>query len=203
VLACRRVRRVLAISLCCAIAGASGTVAAGCGGGERQDASERRGSYEVEVVTAEFPEEQAISRPSQLRIAVRNSGDRTIPNVAVSLAGLFIRNESPGTADPQQPVWVIEGQPLDGETAFDSTWALGRLEAGDTREFTWSLNPAMPGTFEVTWTVAAGLHGTAVARTPDGERPTGTFTVRVSDRPAQATVDPATGDVVTGGGDAR
>ncbi|HWV87390.1 MAG TPA: hypothetical protein VNZ62_18210 [Capillimicrobium sp.] len=194
-------RRVLAISVCCAIAGAPGAVAAGCGGGERQDASERRGAYEVEVLTTEFAEDQSISRPSTLRITVRNSGDRAIPNVAVSLAGLFIRNESPGTADPQQPVWVIEGQPTDGETAFDSTWALGRLAAGDTREFTWSLNPAIPGTHEVTWTVAAGLHGTAVARTPDGERPTGTFTVRVSDRPAQATVDPETGDVVSGDGE--
>jgi len=197
VLASRRVRRVLAITVCCAITAA---VAAGCGGAERQDASERRGAYEVEVVTAEFPEEQAVSRPATLRIAVRNRGDRAIPNVAVSLAGLFVRNPSPGTADPQQPVWVIEDQPRDGETAFDSTWALGRLPPGATRDFTWSLNPAIPGTHEVTWTVAAGLHGSAVARTADGERPTGTFTVRVSDRPAQATVDPATGDVVTGGG---
>ena len=200
-LASRRVRRVLAISLCCATAGASGAVAAGCGGGERQDASERRGAYEVEVVTAEFAEEQSISSPSTMRIAVRNSGDRAIPNVAVSLAGLFVRNESPGTADPQQPVWVVEDQPADGETAFVSTWALGRLPAGDTREFRWSLNPAMAGTYEVTWTVAAGLHGKAVARTPDDQRPTGTFTVRVADRPAQATVDPATGDVVAGGAD--
>lgn len=186
----RGVRRVLALPVCCALL-------AGCGGGERQDAAERSGAYEVDVVASEFPGDQSISQPAAMRIAVRNVGDRTIPNVAVSLAGLSTRNPAPDLADPEEAVWVIQDQPREGETALDFTWALGRLAPGRTREFTWELNPAIPGTHTVKWTVAAGLHGKAIARTADGKRPAGAFTVRVSDRPAQATVDPQTGEVVT------
>jgi hypothetical protein len=46
--------------------------------------------------------------------------------------------------------------------------------------------------------VAAGLNGKAMARSSSGSRPAGTFTVRVSDEPAAAHVDPDTGKVVTG-----
>jgi hypothetical protein len=185
-------RRVLAFSVCCVL----GAGLAACGGGERQDAGDAGGDYQVDVVASDFPAEQSISSPATLKLAVRNTGDRTIPDLAVSLEGLSTRDSQPGLADPEDPVWIVQRQPGADQTAYDFTWTLGRVEAGATKDFELDLVPAVPGTHEVKWTVAAGLTGKSMASTADGERPAGTFTVRVSDEPAQATVDPDSGAVV-------
>ena len=181
--------------LMCALIGVSATA---CGGGERQDADEPAGTFEVQVVTASFPEDQSISQTAPMRIVVRNAGKETIPDLAISLAGLSDRNPGPGFADPEQPLWIIEKQPGAAATADGFTWAMGPVAPGGTSEFELALNPAVPGTHEVKWTVAAGLNGKAMARSSSGSRPAGTFTVRVSDEPAAAHVDPDTGKVVTG-----
>lgn len=191
VLACRAVRRVLAFSACCA-------VLAGCGGGARQDADEPSATYDVQVLTSSFPRKQRISEPATLRISVRNTGKRAVPDLAVSLTGLMRSDEETDVADPWRPVWVIQRQPLEGQTAYDFTWAVGPLPPGASKTLTWRLSPALAGTHTLKWAVAAGLNGRAVARTSGGGRPAGTFTVRVSDTPAPATVDPGTGQVVRG-----
>ena len=71
---------------------------------------------------------------------------------------------------------------------------------GWTRRFiavsTWRLTPTKTGVYDVHYEVAAGLNGKAKARTRDGGRPAGSFTIRVSGKPADARVDPATGKVV-------
>jgi hypothetical protein len=188
------VRGVLAFLLCCLF----GLVALGCGGGERQDADEPAGTFEVQVVTASFPEDQSISQNAPMRIVVRNAGKQTIPDLAISLSGLSDRNPAPGLADQQQPLWIIEKQPTAAATADGFTWAMGQVKPGATSSFELTLNPAVAGTHEVKWTVAAGLNGKAMARSSSGARPAGTFTVRVSDEPAAAHVDPDTGKVVTG-----
>ncbi len=188
------VRGVLAFSVCCVLIG----FLTACGGGERQDANEPAGTYQVQVVTASFPKDQSISQPAPMRIVVRNPGKQTIPDLAISLEGLSDRNPAPGLADPEQPVWIIERQPTAAATADGFTWAMGALPPGGTSAFQLKLNPAQTGTHEVQWTVAAGLNGKAVARSSSGARPAGSFTVRVSDAPAQAHVDPDTGKVVAG-----
>ncbi len=186
-------RGLLAIVVCCLL----GASASACGGGERQDAGETAGTYEVQVVTASFPEDQSISQSAPLRIVVRNAGHQTIPDLAISLAGLSDRNPAPGLADPEQPLWIIEDQPGAATTADGFTWAMGSLPPGRHVGVHDEAQPGDPGTHEVKWTVAAGLHGKAVARSSSGARPAGTFTVRVSDEPTQARVDPATGKVVS------
>jgi len=185
---------VLAFLVCCLL----GVGATACGGDERQDAQEPAGTYEVQVVTASFPEDQSISQDAPMRIVVRNAGKETIPDLAISLAGLSDRNPGPGFADPEQPLWIVERQPGAAATADGFTWAMGEVKPGGTSEFELSLNPAVPGTHEVKWTIAAGLNGKAMARSSSGARPAGTFTVRVSDEPAAAHVDPDTGKVVSG-----
>jgi hypothetical protein len=178
------------LSACCALL-------VGCGGGERQDAGEKGATYDVAVTSAQFPKDQSISVPARLEISVHNQGDDTIPDLAVSLDGVSTENTQPGRADAEQPVWIVAKSPADSDTAYDFTWAAGKLEPGATQTLRWSLTPATPGTHELTWTVAAGLHGKAKVHTKGGGLPTGKFTVRVSDAPAQATVDPDTGAVVT------
>jgi hypothetical protein len=52
------------------------------------------------------------------------------------------------------------------------------------------------GTHRISYRVAAGLDGKAKARLDGGDRPEGTFTVRISKEPAQSRVDPESGDVI-------
>lgn len=171
-------------------------VVAGCGGGERQDANEPEGTFDVDVARASFPLTQHVSQQSRLRIRVRNSGNKTIPNVAVTLKGLSERDKQEGLADPNRAIWIIDKGPRGGDTAYVGTWALGSLRPGAARTFEWRVTPTKSGLYDVRYEIAAGLDGKAKARSPQGGKPAGSFTVRVSGKPADARVDPATGKVV-------
>src|ERR687891_45679 len=61
------------------------TLAACGGGGERQDTDEPEGEFPVDVVTAKFPNRQRLAETTDLRLAVRNSGDEAIPDLAGTL----------------------------------------------------------------------------------------------------------------------
>lgn len=83
---------------------------------QRQDADEPAADYEVKVTTAKFPTEQRLAQTSDLRIAVENTGDEAIPNLAVTIStgdenasGPFsVISDQPGLADPNRPVWILE-----------------------------------------------------------------------------------------------
>jgi hypothetical protein len=172
-------------------------LASGCGGGgERQDKDEPSGNYAVEVVDASFPTEQRLAEQTQLRLRVRNADSKTIPNLAITVDGFSRRSRQQGLADPSRPVWIIDDGPRGGTTAYTSTWALGRVRAGETKEFVWRVTPVKAGRFQVKYRVAAGLDGKAKAVLAGGRRPSGSFDVDVSREPDDARVDPDTGDVV-------
>jgi hypothetical protein len=173
--------------------------AAGCGGGdERQDADEPSGTWTVDVVEADFPRSQRLAKPATLRIRVKNDEDRAIPNVALTVDGFSRRSEQAGLSDPERPVFIVDDGPRGGVTAYTNTWALGRVPPGQTKTFEWKVTPVRAGTHRISYRVAAGLDGKAKARLRGGNAPEGTFTVRVSRQPAQARVDPETGEVVRG-----
>jgi hypothetical protein len=164
---------------------ASALVAAGCGGGERQDANEPAGTYPVEVVKQDFATDQHISRGEWMTIAVKNRGEKAIPNVAVTVDSFSAADEQAGLADAERPVWVLDKQPGNSPTAYVNTWALGRrLAPGKTATFRWRVVPTQGGTHKVSYKVAAGLDGKARAE-QDGRVPAGAFTVNISDEPAQ------------------
>jgi hypothetical protein len=168
---------------------------AGCGGGERQDANEPSGTFDVRVVNASFPKAQHIAAPARMKIAVRNTGSKAIPNVAVTVKGFTRRDTQPGLADPTKPVFIVDSGPKGGDTAYVGTWALGKLGAGSTRTFEWRVTPIQPGRYHVSYEVAAGLDGKAKARGAGGGPPSGSFNVLVSSRPPQSKVNPDTGAV--------
>src|SRR3712207_6765830 len=115
----RRTGRWIALVGCLA-------VAAGCGGGDaRQDADEPSGTWTVEVVEAEFPRSQRLAEPATLRIQVRNTEDRALPNVAVTVEEFSQRSDQAGLADASRPVWIVDDAPRGGTTAYTNTWALG------------------------------------------------------------------------------
>jgi hypothetical protein len=170
---------------------------AGCGG-ERQDENELSGDFPVEVVSADFPSEQKLARSSALTIALRNAGDETIPNVGVTVKGFsFRKTDDPALADPDRPVFVVNGEPVEiagfpeaktatprgCTTAYVDTWACGPLRPGREKTMRWSVTAVRAGRYKIDWRVNAGLHGNAKAVLADGgdEVPGGTFTGTISD----------------------
>jgi hypothetical protein len=196
-----------------------------CGGGEKQDADEPRGDFEVQVTRASFPAAQKLAEKSRMTITVKNTGDQQVPNLVVTLRSgrpgatssgngangtgtdaFGYRTSQPGVADPTRPTWVVDAGPDQvqkegpggGATAYNNTWALGPLAAGRTKSFTWDVTPVRAGTYAIDWRVAAGLDGKAVAKSSSGRVPEGSFTVSISQKPSQATVGPD-GEVIRGG----
>jgi hypothetical protein len=177
--------------------GAVALAASGCGGGTRQDANEPSGTYKVDVVSASFPAKQRLAQQQQLVVEVRNSDNRTIPDIAVTVdPGFSTRSDRTDLADPNRPVWIIDQDPAGGVTAYTNTWALGPLKPGDSKKFIWKVTPVRAGSHDIHFRIAAGLNGKAKAQASGGNAPEGSFTVNVSPKPAQAYVDPKTGKVV-------
>lgn len=169
---------------------------AGCGGGERQDEDEPEGDFEVEVSRASFPQTQRLAQSSDLVITVRNAGDRTIPNVALTVEGFDYNKDDATLSDSSRPQFVVNGvpreiggfpeakdaTPLGCDTAYVNTWACGRLRAGDEKSFRWSVTAVKAGRYRISYAVAAGLDGNARAvGAGGGGAPRGTFKGTVSD----------------------
>jgi hypothetical protein len=54
-------------------------------GGTRQDANEAEGNFPVSIVSADFPSKQQLAQNTNLTLSVENSGDQTIPNLAITI----------------------------------------------------------------------------------------------------------------------
>ena len=79
---------VLALALC--------TVGlAACGGGERQDEDEPEGEYPVEITAAEFPAKQSLAQTSNLLLSVQNTGEETVPNLAITIFTVANEDDAP------------------------------------------------------------------------------------------------------------
>jgi hypothetical protein len=181
----------------------AGLALAGCGS-ERQDANEPEGEFTLEIVEASFPARQTTAQHSTMRIAVRNTDDRNLPNLAVTIAteapgggdpaaAFATSGTDPRLADPERPVWIVDRGPSGGDTAAGNTWAVGPLFPGQTREVEWRLTAVRPGNYTVNYSVSPGLHGKAVPA--NGQNVTGKFRVQISDEPVPARVN-AKGEVV-------
>lgn len=137
-----------------ALACATSLVAVGCGSGTRQDEDEPDGEFPVEVVSAEFPEEQKLAKDSKMEIVVRNAGSKEIPVISVTVecpgqkrqepdesdrsggsggspsgsgsqgGGFNYRTTFPGVADPSRPQFVVNTIPTRTPRNYDR----GRLD---------------------------------------------------------------------------
>jgi hypothetical protein len=168
---------------------------AGCGGGERQDENEPEGNFPVEVVRATFPEKQKLAKRSDMVVTVRNAGDDTIPNIAVTVNGFDKRKSDPDLADPSRPVFALNGvqveiagfpeakdaTPRGCDTAYVNTWACGPLKPNEQKTFRWQVTAVQAGDYKIDWRVAAGLDGKAKAvAAGGGPAPRGQFTGTIS-----------------------
>jgi hypothetical protein len=172
----------------------------------------------VAISSASFPSSQTLAENTHLVINVRNTGRKTIPDVAVSICNVTCSANAPpgqGTsaaafaqslnqqylASTSRAVWIVNRAPgachyscqNGGQgaavTAYSNTWALGSLKPGKTVRFDWAVTAVAPGKHVVAWQVAAGLNGKAKAVLADGSQPEGTFSVHISSGPQQSYVN--------------
>jgi hypothetical protein len=167
-----------------------------CGGGERQDESEPSGTFPLEITEASFPAKQTLADHTTMKIAVRNSGKETAPNVAVTVATqagdtagapqAFSQDiADPNVSDPSRPIWIVDTPPKGGQTAYTNTWALGPLKAGETKTFEWQVTAVKAGDFTIDYSASPGLTGKAK---PSGSTK-GSFDVTVDDTPPTSSID--------------
>jgi hypothetical protein len=171
-------------------------------GDERQDENEPEGRFRVDIVDAEFPIAQKLAKRSELSITVRNAGEETVPNIAVTVDGFDVKLQNENLADPSRPIFVINGKPREigdfaeskdlapegGDTAYVNTWALGPLRSGQEKTFTWNVTAVRAGSYKIEYEVAAGLDGKAKAIDAEGVTPRGTFIGTVDDTPPDTRV---------------
>jgi hypothetical protein len=161
-----------------------------CGGssakGDRQDKDEPSGNYPVEVTQVSFPLKQKLAESSEMKISVRNAGDKEIPTIAVTIQcedtkggqnGSFDRQiGGTSNADNNRPNFVVDripgpdrpkgGQeldPLERSSAYVNTYTLGKLAPNKSVDFVWKVTAVHAGDFRVCYRVAAGLDGKAKA----------------------------------------
>lgn len=149
-----------------------------------------------------------------MTIAIRNAGTERVPNVSVTLRGggggtssgsggqgqgqdaFSYRTSQPGVSDPSRPIWILDRGPEQvlregpggGVTAYVNTWALGALDRGKVKTFTWEVTAVRPGRYTIGWRVNAGLDGKAIAKLDNGRIPEGSFPVSISGEPSQSSV---------------
>jgi hypothetical protein len=182
---------------------AAGSLAlAGCGGSERQDASEPEGEFALDVIEASFPAEQRLAETSTMRIVVRNDSNEVAPHIAVTVKSDSESGSGPAFAervddaqlsDPSRPVWVVDEEPDAAFVAHTNTWAFPRVGPGDTAEFEWKVTAVQAGDYSLRYEVWPGLHGKS--ELAGGGTTSGAFQVSVDGRPPDARVD-GDGDVV-------
>jgi hypothetical protein len=195
----RRHSRVRSIGAGLATLALAASLAA-CGGGSSSSDEEPSGTYRVKVTRAEFPTKQRLGQTSLMRIGVRNSGEKTIPALAVTItiAGqegetsslpFGIHDPQPGIGQPDRPVWVLaagypkrdgSSKPGGTQSLSKKTFDFGPLKPGATIEGVWKLSAVKPGGYRVLYGVDAGVGGAAEAETSSGVEPGGSFAVKIT-----------------------
>jgi hypothetical protein len=183
-------------------------VLAGCGGGAKQDASEKAHTYDLHLTAANFLPSQAIARPVTLELAVENAGKETVPDIATTLTSLSYASDYADLAARQRPIWVIERGPgpptktpvntqevsIPGgaQTSNVNTWALGALPPGHVAKFVWHLVPVKAGHQEVKFFITPSLGPKAAGMLHAA------FEVDIAGAPPGTYVNPKTGKVERG-----
>lgn len=173
---------------------------AACGGESSSDSDEAAGTYDLRVTQASFPTEQRLGQTSLLQLGVRNTGEKTVPTltVTISVAGkegqasglpFGISDPQPGLAQPDRPVWVLaqtyprlagSADPGGTSTSNSKTFAFGPLKPGETTKAVWKLSAVKAGKFTLIYDVGAGLSSEVEAQTRGGVAPGGSFVTEIS-----------------------
>jgi hypothetical protein len=151
----------LAVAACGSSGGSAGPSASGSAGA-RETGSAASGRFPVSITAARFPRSQHLAQPTKLIIAVRNTGHRTLPDVAVTICARscapsdrsgegtaaqafgYDIHAAPNTADPSRPLWIVDRGP--GACHFQCDRPGGDVGASVTANSnTWALGTLAPG----------------------------------------------------------
>jgi hypothetical protein len=177
-------------------------MSAGCGSGSSSADDEPGGTFHVKVTEATFPTAQKLGQTALLKLAVRNTGKRTVPGLSVSftIAGeqgvnsslpFGVRDPQPELAQPERPVWVLaqtyprlhgSSDPGGASTSSPKSFAFGELKPGATTTAVWKLSAVRAGRYTLLYDIDAGYSGKAKAETDNGVRPGGSFKTEISER---------------------
>ena len=152
-------------------------------GGQRQDATEPSGNFPVSIVNADFPSKQQLAQSTNLTLGVTNTGNNTIPNLAITIftssnastgaststtgttgtaqslpqaQGSFSVNvNQPDLAIPFRPVWILE----EGYPKFVGQTASAGAEAAQTDTYAFGALPPNQ-TKQMVWHVTPVMPGT-------------------------------------------
>ena len=210
-------RRTTVLAL--AVGSLAASTAAGCGGGQQQDASAPHGNFRVAVDEATFPADQQLARDSVMTIRVHNPSRRTIPNINVTLKcgpglrGSFLTlSQTPGVADPRRPQFVVNTIPTRGArhappldpaaiertSAMTDTYPLGPLSPGASATFQWNVTAVVAGPYRICYHVNADLYGDARPVRTIGSLPLqGSFVGIVSNAAPRTCIGPNDTSVTT------
>jgi hypothetical protein len=195
-------------------AAAAAALISGCGSAGEQNPGETHGDFPVKV-TSSFPAHQRLAQRTEMVVLVKNTGARTLPDVAVTVTnprygdaaqsfGLLLPENAAGQpilASRSRPVWIVNQGPGrcgyscrhlgpgGAASAYTDTWALGALAPGHTATFKWRLTAIQAGTYTVRYQVAAGLNGYAKAVSADRRPVSGSHVVTISSAPAGTYVE--------------
>jgi len=185
-----RPRRERKPAACIALA-ATLAALAGCGGDGSDDADR---TYSVDIERVAFAPLQRIAQPNTFALTVRNSGERAIADLVVTLRGFGDDASAADQSATMRDRWLVDAPPPGATTASDDAWAVGKLAPGATRTLRWGVTPVLAGRHKLDYAFGAGAGGGSVQR-EDGKPARGSLTVRVTAKPAFARVDPRTGRV--------
>ena len=184
-------------------------------GGSSSDSNEPAGNYQVKVTKATFPPKQFVGQTSLMRIDVTNTGEKTVPALAVTVnvegkegegaqIPFAVHDPAAGLANADRPVWVLaatyprlvgSSEPGGATTSSPRTFAFGPVKKGQSVEAVWKLSAVRPGKYPVGYQIDAGLNGEAKAETASGVAPGGTFVTNISTELPETEVNGA-GEIV-------
>lgn len=160
----------------------------GCGGGdEPQDADAPTGSWTVKIVKWSFPERQPLGRPVNFELTIRNTDQRDIPSVILTIAGMKQFVEQGKAATNTRPVWLPNDINYADVTPYNSALAqsfnLGPLQAGRFKRYVLPLTPLRRGEHRIGYSLAASLYGGAEIVKDDGNPAADTRIVAIDPTP--------------------
>ncbi len=184
-------------------------------GESSSDSNQKAGNYEVKVTSASFPPKQFVGQTSLLKIDARNTGEKTVPDLSVTIniegklgesarLPFAVHDPQPGLANGDRPVWVLaatyprlagSSEPGGAETSALKTYSFGEVPPGKSVEAIWKLSAVRPGKYTVAYEINAGLDAETKAVTAGNSPPGGTFVASITTSLPETEVN-AAGEIV-------